>query len=245
MNLPDDVRELEARNVGVPSVEPGMGYPDVNPPNDTPMTNLPPSISALKRSQDTYENAPVKRPRLWNKKKLFRLERLNMAIAELEQRLHEPSREMTIEQALKHFNLNITIKEALASEERESWLAAIKKEHDGLMETGTFKEEVCPPHLKPIPTRVILSYKDYLSDNQTYKARLIVQGHRQDFSTFESTYAETAPAELVRMLLILSSSRDWELHQMDIKNAYLNARLNAPLYIVLPVDYPFVNNELM
>lgn len=39
----------------------------------------------------------------------------------------------------------------------------------------------------------------------------------------------------LRILLALSSSRGWQLHQMDVQNAFLHSTLDEEIYMKLPL----------
>jgi hypothetical protein len=52
--------------------------------------------------------------------------------------------------------------------------------------------------------------------------------HGVDFS---ETYAPTANAESIHLILALINHNDWPIHQVDYKNAYLNAELEETIYM--------------
>ena len=39
------------------------------------------------------------------------------------------------------------------------------------------------------------------------------------------------------MVIAIAASENWELHQMDVKSAYLNSPINTPIYMHLPPGY--------
>ena len=56
-----------------------------------------------------------------------------------------------------------------------------------------------------------------------FKARLVVKGFTQSYCIdYEETFAPVTKLNLVRVLLTLATNLDWSLHQLDIKNAFLN-----------------------
>ena len=56
-----------------------------------------------------------------------------------------------------------------------------------------------------------------------YKARLVAQGFSQVPGVdFFDTYAPVAKLASIRMALAYGTQRDYEIHQVDVKNAYLN-----------------------
>ena len=51
------------------------------------------------------------------------------------------------------------------------------------------------------------------------------------------TFAPVAKLNTVRVLLSLATNLDWPLHQMDMKNVFLNGELDEEVYMDLPSGF--------
>ena len=71
-----------------------------------------------------------------------------------------------------------------------------------------------------------------------YRARLVAQGFTQIYGVdFQETFAPVTHLSSIRTIIALAASEDWELHQMDVKSAYLNSPIDAEIYMQLPPGY--------
>ena len=71
-----------------------------------------------------------------------------------------------------------------------------------------------------------------------YRARLVAQGFTQMYGVnFKDTFAPVARLSSIRAVIALAASEDWELHQMDVKSAYLNSPIDTIVYMHLPPGY--------
>mmetsp|Transcript_18273 Transcript_18273/g.32309 ORF Transcript_18273/g.32309 Transcript_18273/m.32309 type:complete len:251 (+) Transcript_18273:100-852(+) len=52
-----------------------------------------------------------------------------------------------------------------------------------------------------------------------------------DRVSYEDTYAAIISAEMVRLILTISVENVWEYHTLDVKAAFLNAKLETPRYL--------------
>ena len=94
-----------------------------------------------------------------------------------------------------------------------------------IMEAHTWDLVECPSDRKPIGCKWVLKLK-LNPDNsiERYKARLVAKGYNQkEGIDFEETFAPVVRFPSVRILLSLAAAEDMEIHQMDIKTAFLNS----------------------
>ena len=51
---------------------------------------------------------------------------------------------------------------------------------------------------------------------------------------YDKTFSPVARFESIRLLLALATLEDWEIHQLDIKSAFLNGMLDKEIYMEQP-----------
>ncbi|MCO5560031.1 hypothetical protein L7F22_013637 [Adiantum nelumboides] len=70
-----------------------------------------------------------------------------------------------------------------------------------------------------------------------YKAKLVAKGYAQTYGIdYEETFAPVAKMAIVRAVIAVVATKDWILHQMDVKNAFLLGDLQEELYMEQPPD---------
>ena len=71
-----------------------------------------------------------------------------------------------------------------------------------------------------------------------YRARLVAQGFTPLYGVdFYETFAPVARLSSIQAVIALAASENWELHQMDVKSAYLNSPIDTAIYMRLPPGY--------
>ncbi|GJS87095.1 cysteine-rich receptor-like protein kinase 8 [Tanacetum coccineum] len=75
-----------------------------------------------------------------------------------------------------------------------------------------------------------------MDDNvHTYKAHLVAKGYTKTYGIeYEETFSLVADIRPIRILIAISTYYDYEIWQMDVKNAFLNSYLNEDIYMVQP-----------
>lgn len=135
--------------------------------------------------------------------------------------------------ALDNTHIPSNIHEALQNSE---WAAAVTEEVQALIKNGTWEITSLPSGKKPVGCKWIFSMK-YNADGSVnrYKARLVAKGFTQSYGVdYEETFAPVAKLNSVRVILSLAANLDWPLHQLDIKNAFLNGDLEEEVYMQIP-----------
>lgn len=122
--------------------------------------------------------------------------------------------------------------EAINGSEKSKWQAAIDEELESMRTKNVFSQVTHIPHdRKPVGSRWVFTIK---SDGR-YRARLVAQGFSQVYGIdYFDTYSPTLQMDSLRILLAVAAFRDWEIHQVDVKTAYLEADLNEDIYIKRP-----------
>ncbi|CAL8091268.1 unnamed protein product [Prunus armeniaca] len=139
-----------------------------------------------------------------------------------------------------------TYKEAISSPEAPFWKEAINSEVESIMQNHTWELVDIPPGNRPIGYKWI--FKKKLKADGTidkYKARLVAKGYRQkEGLDFFDTYSPVTRITSIRMLIAIASIYDMEIHQMDVKTAFLNGELDEEIYMEQPEGFVVKGQEL-
>ncbi|PNX73271.1 pentatricopeptide repeat-containing protein mitochondrial-like [Trifolium pratense] len=113
------------------------------------------------------------------------------------------------------------------------WREAVLEEMRALEKNKTWSVMTLPDGKKTVGCKWVFTVK-YNSDGsiERYKARLVAKGFTQTYGIdYSETFAPVAKLNTVRILLSLAANLDWPLHQLDVKNAFLNGNLKEEVYM--------------
>ncbi|GKE15676.1 pol polyprotein, partial [Tanacetum coccineum] len=115
-------------------------------------------------------------------------------------------------------------REAVTSSEGHQWKEAIKSEIDSILQNHTWELVDLPPGCKPLGYKWIFKKKMKADGTiDKYKARLVIKGYRQrEGLDYFDTYSPVTRITSIRMVLAIAALRNLEVHQMDVKTAFLN-----------------------
>ncbi|KAL0329751.1 UNVERIFIED_CONTAM: Retrovirus-related Pol polyprotein from transposon TNT 1-94 [Sesamum radiatum] len=132
-----------------------------------------------------------------------------------------------------------TINEALSSPEAPFWKEAINNEIESIMQNHTWELVDLPSGNKPLGCKWILKRK-YKADGSIdkYKARLVAKGFiKKEGLDFFDTYSPVTRITSIRVLIAVAALYDLEIHQMDVKTAFLNGELDEEIYMEQPEGF--------
>jgi hypothetical protein len=116
------------------------------------------------------------------------------------------------------------------------WVEAMNAELSALAANNTWTLVPLPKSKKAIGSKWVYKIK-YKSngDSERHKARLVAKGYNQVESIdYYDTFAPVAKLTSVHLLLSIASIENWNLHQLDINNAFLHGDLKEDVYMKIP-----------
>jgi hypothetical protein len=134
-----------------------------------------------------------------------------------------------------------SLKEAINGHERAEWIKAIEAELTQIERLHTWDLIGTPPDTNVIPSGYVFHQKhDSNGIIKRYKACCIAKGYRQQFGVnYTDTFTPTVCPATLQILLSLAAQWNVSIHQIDVKNTYLNSYLKdgEKIYIQLPPLY--------
>ena len=119
------------------------------------------------------------------------------------------------------------------------WRDTMAEEIQVLEKNSTWVLEDLPPEKKPISCKWVYRVT-YNSDGsiQWFKARLAIWGdHEVEGFDYNETFAPVAKLINVRCFLSVAIAKGWDLHQLDVNNAFLHGDLKEEVYMTLPLGF--------
>jgi len=115
----------------------------------------------------------------------------------------------------------------------------MSREISELAQKRTWAIMDAPPDTNIVGSRWTYSLKRDASGAIThYNARLIAQGFTQTLRVdYNDTFVPVAKFTSTQVMLALTAINNWEVHQVDVKNAYLNTTLTEDIYMVQPPSF--------
>ena len=128
---------------------------------------------------------------------------------------------------------------AMMGPNASEWKAAWEKEISRLEAAHTWELVDPPPGAPIIPCGNMLKTKRG-PDNEVveYRFRIVAGGHKQRKGIdYEESFSSAAKMPSTRVILAHAAQHDWEIHQVDVKSAYLYAKLDEVVYMRPPAGY--------
>ena len=121
----------------------------------------------------------------------------------------------------------------------ERWFRAINKERGGILQFKTWEHIDQTKVTQEMRKRALRAHHIFdVKRSGQVKNRVVVNGRRQDSSTYSDTASPVASLLQVRIFLAIIAAREYYVMQGDYKNAYLTADLQDFVLIVIPDGFP-------
>ena len=126
-----------------------------------------------------------------------------------------------------------TIQEAKSSDHAAEWKVATDAEYNSLIENKTWKLVELPPGRKAIGCKWVFKLKHDVDGRvERFKARLVAKGYAQKYGIdYDEIFSPVVRFSSIRFLLAFAVQHDLLIHQMDVKTAFLNGKLNEEIYM--------------
>lgn len=104
---------------------------------------------------------------------------------------------------------------------------------------GTWDLTTLPPGKKALASKWVYKTK-FRPDGsvERHKATMVVKGCNQvKDKDYKHTFSPVAKMATVGILIVLATTRNWPLHQLDINNAFLHGYIDEEVYMLPPTGY--------
>jgi len=137
------------------------------------------------------------------------------------------------------------IEEALTCENSKEWECTMQEEYDSLMANNTWTLVPLPVGRKLVSYKWVFKIKQGMNgDVERYKAKLVARGFTQTYGVdYNENFVPVAKFTSIHCILTLVALEDMEIHQMDVKIAFLNGELEEEIYMEQPQRFVHQGDE--
>jgi hypothetical protein len=137
----------------------------------------------------------------------------------------------------------ISYSQAIKSADSDKWIDAMNEELQSMDQNQVWDLVNLPSGHKAVGSKWIFKTKlDKDGKIERFKARLVAKGFTQkEGIDYKETFSPVSKKDSLRIILSLVAHYDLELHQMDVRTAFLNGELEEEVYMKQLED--FILNE--
>lgn len=129
--------------------------------------------------------------------------------------------------------------QAMNSPHKELWVRAMDREMDAVWRNETWELVSCPEGGNVLESLWVYKLKrDDVGEPCLCKGRIVANGKQQeDGIDYHETFAPVAKMTSFRILLAIAAHEGYDVHQIDVNNAYLKGDIDAKVYMKQPKGY--------
>ncbi|KAH9741472.1 Integrase catalytic domain-containing protein [Citrus sinensis] len=142
----------------------------------------------------------------------------------------------------------INFHQAMQSSNSHNWIEVMNEEYKSMQDNKVWELISLPSGAKPIGCKWIFKTKrDSKGNVKRYKARLVAKGFTQkEGIDYKETFSPVSTKNSFRTIMSLVAHFDLELHQMDVKTAFLNGVIEETIYMEMEkIPYSSAIGSLM
>ena len=127
------------------------------------------------------------------------------------------------------------------------WRKAVHEELRQLIRNKTFRNVKRSERMNLVTSKWVFAVKHRADGSiDRFKARLVARGFTQRHGIdFHETFAPTMRADALRILLAIIALEDLEAHQIDVNNAFTEAKLKETIYMEPPPGMDVPNGHVL
>ncbi|KAI3684681.1 hypothetical protein L6452_33906 [Arctium lappa] len=120
-----------------------------------------------------------------------------------------------------------------------NWNVAMTDEYNALIKQHTWDLVPRPTGVNIIRCMWLFRHKFWENDDlERYKARLVVNGKSQEVGVdCDETFIHVVKPDTIRTVLSIAMGRNWPIHQLDVKNAFLHGNLKETVFMYQPPGF--------
>jgi hypothetical protein len=132
-----------------------------------------------------------------------------------------------------------TYHEALTSDRASEWQRAMEEEFQSFGDTHTWERVYPPTGANIIKCKwVYKAKKNEKGEIVRYKARLVAKGFTQVYGQdYTDTFSPVTRMTSMRTFLAIAAMNDWELENLDVDTAFLNADIEEEIFLQQPEGF--------
>jgi hypothetical protein len=126
-----------------------------------------------------------------------------------------------------------------------TWVDAMVEEYDSIVKKSAWEIVPRPIDKSMVGLTWIYKVKQVVDGSvEKYKARFVARGFSQIRGIdCDESFAPVARYSSIRSILALSTQMGWRIHEMDVKNAFLNGIIEEEVYIEQPKGFETFDRE--